>query len=129
MEKFNSQNTNKVTVFSTIKYVHNTFYMLMNDNIFIHLIEKEILFILTKWLDYHKLIFYLCIDLSSSITHGSCRCCESHPAYCTQKKHIFPAYIHLHNDNSSIDTSSYRKMSTFPKKMQLKWKHLTCNHW
>ena len=105
---------NKVTVFSTIKYVHNTFYMLLNDNIFPHLIEKEILFILAKWLDYHKLIFYLCIDLSSSITYGSCRCCESHPVYCTQKIHIFSAYIHLHNENSSIenfstDTFSCRK--------------------
>ena len=39
---------NKVTVFPTIKYVHNTFYMLLNDNIFPHLIEKEILFILAK---------------------------------------------------------------------------------
>ena len=34
---------NKVTVFSTIKYVYNTFYMLLNDNIFPHLIEKEII--------------------------------------------------------------------------------------
>ena len=53
------------------------------------------------------------IDFStcSCITHGSFRCCESHPVYCTQKKHIFSAYIHLHNENL-IDGTTYRKTST-----------------
>ena len=114
---------NMVTVFPTIKYVHNTFYMLLNDNIFPHLIEKEILFILAKWLDNHKLIFYLCIDLSSSITYGSCRCCESHPVYCTQKKKHFSAYSHLNNENSNfIGGSTYRKKINISQENAIKVK-------
>ena len=35
-----------------------------------------------------------------------------------RKKHIFfDANIHLHNENSLIDASSYRKKSTFTKVM------------